>query len=395
MIGFLKKLLNLFRRYFEFLFLSKKQWVLPKKNQLLFFDRIGYEVFEADLARYQPTVLDVRGEVLNIPIFILSLLKGSWKNYTETFIQYVHPKLIITFIDNNPKFYELKSKLPWVTTMFVQNGFRGEIGDIFGYLQKKESYFVDYMVTFGSDIGKKYAQYIKGTAFPIGSFKNNKTSVRNTNVSKKKLLFISQFITPSSNLSEPFFSEQDGSKYYWDQFYEAEYILLPFLKGYCLRNDLSLRVCGRSKKENQEEVLFYKSFFDGIDWSMTSNENTSYEVIDSYELIVFVDSTLGYEALARGKKAAAFPVRCKSLQNDSYRFGWPGNFSETGSYWTNSMDTSHFGKVLDYLRTVSDEDWKAELTKSNFSNLMQFDPGNSKFIKLVDQILSESSTTKL
>ncbi len=386
------KIQNISRRIFSLIFLSKKEWRFPAKADLVFYDSVGYGVFEDYLSRYNPVILYVRGEVLNIPILLLSLWKGSIRKYAEVFVLYTRPKLIVTFIDNNPLFYELKSKVPDIVTMFVQNGFRGEIGDIFGYLQPKESYSVDYMLTFGNDIGKKYSEYIKGNYLPIGSFKNNKTIKKSIESRNDCLLFISQYIAPSNNQSEPFFKEQDGSVYHWDQFYEAELLLLPFLKEYCLKNHLSLKVCGRSKKEDQDEINFYRTYFDGLNWSMTSNEAISYEIIDSNDLIVFVDSTLGYEALARGKKAAAFSARCKSLRNNSYRFGWPGDFPEDGSYWTNRMDTSVFEEVLDYLRGVSEEAWRMELERSGFSNLMEFDSGNTKFMQLVDQILEGSSS---
>ncbi|EKT85646.1 LA_1612 family putative O-antigen biosynthesis protein, partial [Leptospira santarosai] len=160
---------------------SKKKWRFPKKGILLFYDSVGYDAFESYISCYNPVVLHVRGEILNIPIFLLSVLKGSigWQGYINTFIHYVSPRLILTFIDNNPKFYKLKELHPNAITMFVQNGFRGEIGDVFGYLNRKENYNVDYMLTFGSDIGEKYSQYVKGKFVPIGSFKNNIISKKN------------------------------------------------------------------------------------------------------------------------------------------------------------------------------------------------------------------------
>ncbi|AVV48775.1 LA_1612 family putative O-antigen biosynthesis protein [Leptospira santarosai] len=371
---------------------SKKKWRFPKKGILLFYDSVGYDAFESYISCYNPVVLHVRGEILNIPIFLLSVLKGSigWQGYINTFIHYVSPRLILTFIDNNPKFYKLKELHPNAITMFVQNGFRGEIGDVFGYLNRKENYNVDYMLTFGSDIGEKYSQYIKGKFVPIGSFKNNIISKKNKKSLKNDVIvFISQYISPPKKNGEPFFLEPNGSKYYWEQFYEAEYLLLPFLKEYCFNKNLSIRICGRSKTYDASEFNFYKSFFEGLDWSMATYDTptSSYELIDSANLIVFIDSTLGYEALARGIKTAAFPIRCRSLKNESYKFGWPGYFSDHGPFWTNDQDSEIFKKILDHLTEISSEDWKRELHQSGFFRIMNFDPENLKFIDLLRKIL--------
>ena len=57
-------------------------------------------------------VLSVRGEVINLRIFLLSILKFKFKwkfsQYLVFFIEKVNPDIIITFIDNNPEFYKLK-----------------------------------------------------------------------------------------------------------------------------------------------------------------------------------------------------------------------------------------------------------------------------------------------
>ena len=58
-----------------------------------------------------------RYEEVSIPIFFLSLLiyifdsiriKNIYFNYLKTFILISNPNLIITFIDNDTKFYKLK-----------------------------------------------------------------------------------------------------------------------------------------------------------------------------------------------------------------------------------------------------------------------------------------------
>ncbi|PJZ43112.1 hypothetical protein CH370_01390 [Leptospira kmetyi] len=392
------KIVNKIRNQFLFFFKSEKEWTFPKKSDLVFYDFVGYEAFESYIQVYNPTILYIRGEKLNVPIFLAAFFKGNigLQGYINEFIRSVKPKLVLTYIDNNPKFYELKKSHPDIITMFVQNGFRGEIGDVFGYLTPQENYNVDYMLTLGVDIGEKYSGYIRGKSVSIGSFKNNKVPKKKSNpVSKiNSILFISQYIKRPENEKEPFYVEANGSVYYWEQFYETELILLPFLKRYCLEKNLSIKVCGRTKKNDPDEFNFYKNYFDGLDWAMTSHESllSSYELIDSAPVTVFVDSTLGYEALARGKKSAAFTSRCRSLKNDSYRFGWPGKLRDNGPFWTNDLDVKAFKRVLDHTIETSEELWQVELKESGFARVVDFDPNNSRFRDLLDQILVKTNS---
>ena len=46
---------------------------------------------------------------------------------------------------------------------------------------------------------------------------------------------------------------------------------------------------------------------------------------------------------------------------------------------------------MDYLNTVSDEDW--EQTRQEYvSEIMEFDPGNTRFVALLDQLLPKSES---
>ena len=53
------------------------------------------------------------------------------------------------------------------------------------------------------------------------------------------------------------------------------------------------------------EISFYKSFLNNKLKSV--KEKNSYNLLDKYENILSIDSTLGYEALVRNKKVFFFP----------------------------------------------------------------------------------------
>ena len=114
------------------------------------------------LTKYKVATIATRGESINVACLLLAAVTLKfWKGkplraYTEKFIQAVSPKLVITFIDNNIWFYCISKRFPDVKTIFIQNGFRSVVNDVFGgRLVKSENYHVDHMLVFSAQIGLK------------------------------------------------------------------------------------------------------------------------------------------------------------------------------------------------------------------------------------------------
>ena len=113
----------------NFIIKSKKTLYPPKKNEILIFDKVGanslYEIFE-DLLISRTSIMSIRGEELNLYVLLITLfkLKFNRKHYIYSYIKIVNPKILITYIDNNPLFYELKTSNDEFKTIFFQNGWR-------------------------------------------------------------------------------------------------------------------------------------------------------------------------------------------------------------------------------------------------------------------------------
>ena len=114
---------------------------------------------------------------------------------------------------------------------------------------------------------------------------------------------------------------------------------------------------------------------------------TSYQAVDSAEVVVSIDSTLGYESIARGRKTAIFPIRGTLLEISGRDYGWPGDFPDEGPFWTNKPDPDIFIRILDYLFKVSDEQWKKDVDSTNFSSQMEYDSGNTIFKSILEKEL--------
>ena len=373
---------------------APKEWTLPKKSEVLIFDTLSLEPLAPYLIKYRVVTMAVRGEVINVPCFLRSALTLKfWKGnllsaYTEKFIEVVSPRLIITFVDNNESFYNISKRFPDIKTMFIQNGVRGEPGDVFERLVKSENYYVDHMLVFGVVIGKKYKSYIGGSTLAIGSLKNNTVKI-NDIVSDGSILFISQYREKPKN-NAPFAHLANGEPFCHDQFYLAEVIALRFLSSWCVENKKSLKIAGASAEKTGPEIDFFKAILSGCEWEYLPqiDQYNSYKLVDAAEIVVFIESTLGYESIVRGKKTAAFSFRGSSILNPKalYPFGWPLELPNNGPFWTNHQDEVHFQRIMNYLNTVSDEDW--EQTRQKYvSELIEFNPDNTRLVTLLDQLL--------
>ena len=369
---------------------AKKIWGKPGKAKVLIYDRAGSELLLTYLDPKNVKILDRRGESLNLYVLFKCFLnwKLSWTNYILQYLTWVKPSVALTFVDNDPLFYLLKSHQKDLRTVFVQNGLRYKKLNMFGgsktLINVSNEFKVDYMLVFGDSMGREYAKYIAGNTLPIGSFKNN-TYQTKTEKLQKSVVFISQYRPAPRPESRPMII--DNQRVTWKQFYSAEEFLLPLLQKYCLQNQLELKICMMSSDETKHERDYFRSLLGNETFELLKKLNpySSYEYVAAAGVVVFVSSTLGFEALARGKKTAAFALRGKALKLVARKFGWPADLSDNGPFWTNDTDEREVERVMDYITTVNDEEW--ERTWQRYApELMEYDPGNTRFLKLMHEI---------
>lgn len=377
-------------------FFLKARWVFkrPPRASVLVFDREGLEFLQLFLCKMNYTVLDIRGESINIFIlvraFFITLLKGKQSfedTYKEVFIEYVQPKVVLTFIDNNYSFYRLGGQKKTYVKLFIQNGWRGEVGDIFMLFRQsvdRNNNFVDYMFVFNKFIGDEYAKYVSGKIIASGSLKNNRVSIK-PRVLSRTILFISQF-NCGYQIKNVVDRTPEGKAIYWDDMYTPEALFLPWLAKFAKDNNFNLQIALRTVVPSEEKEYFL-SLIDTENIVFLPREGgfSSYHYIDAAQYIVAIDSTLGYEALARGHRVAMFTMRGATLQSSACNFGWPADIKSCGPFWSSMLDESEFQRVMEYITMVSDEEWQKTLER--YSKLvMEYDPGNTKFLSLMQQL---------
>jgi surface carbohydrate biosynthesis protein len=299
----------------------------------------------------------------------------------------------LTFIDNDLNFYKLKKKNTNFKTIAIQNGQRAAIVDIFTQKNFKEKrinnieYTADYILCFGKSIGNLYSQLIKAEIIPIGSFINNFISFAQE-IDSNKILFISQFRL-IENQEKVMYFDNENNPVLFDDFYKAESLILPYLSFFCEKNDYILQICGcKMGAEQKQEKAFYDERLKNSSWEYLprNGKRSSYEHIGRANIIINIDSTLGYEALAQGKKVAFFSIRGSLMNEPSLNFNWPDNENEMYKAFSTNLASDHeYDRILNNLINISESDWENIVLQSRES-IMAYDPGNTKFIDLMKKL---------
>ena len=364
MIRFLKKIKKI----------KKISIFLPKKKNFLILDKPGASLIVKLLKKNSYEILDLRSE-LNVTVLLLSLLdfkkKKLGQKYIDQYIKIVKPKIVVSFIDNNIYFFEIEKNNKF-KKIIIQNGtgltrIAGKI------LQNKKKYNIDYFFVFSKSYSNFYSKFITGKTYIHGSLKNNFIPINNSKDLDHDILFISQFRDKKT-----FFHE----KYSWDEYYKAEKQLISLLNKYCFEHNKKLTIAGFYKKNIFNENKFYEDIISDeknkckFSFLPRSNEEQTYKLIDTSNLIINIDSAIGYEALARENKLLFFQLRSHFLDDPLLKFGWPKIYPDEGEFWFNNFNIPIMNKKIDFMLNLSKNDWK-KIKNQYIPDLMYYDKNNS------------------
>ena len=372
--------------------LFKLKWRLtpPKSSKVLLYFKTGADVIAPYFKPSEFQILDLRESEVNLWVAFKCLINRdlSAQNYARQFIKKVQPKLVLTFIDNFPPFYSLKQDFPEIKTLLIQNGYRTEKNDLFNLLDfkyREQKNVVDELFVFGNAVAKKYSQYIDGRVTTHGSLKNNLFPVIQT--SETSIAYISTY-RPSISKSFVLRESEAESPITYGEVIARRKAAILWLANYCAEKNRLLKIIGKDENSAAEED-YYKDLLREFKFEFvgkTSSE-TSYEAIDKSEIVVFTSSTLGYESLARGKKTAAIMLDAQLIKADALKFGWPADLADEGKFWTHQLSQQRIYEIMDYLSNTTDDEWNETRLKA-IKDVIEFDPGNSKFVSVIDSILA-------
>jgi len=351
--------------------LIKINFLPPKKKKILIFDRnFDSGSFFKLFNKKECSILDVRYESINIFILLLVFFKSFFKDikkkYLIEYIKFVSPKIVVTFIDNNFFFYELKNFYTLPIYIAFQNGRRGKEFYFLLKKKKKKNLCADYIFVLGDLYKRKLLSYIKSKIISIGSLKNNFFVKKQKKLKIKSIVFISQL--KFKNIAS---FKNDISR--------VELPLLIFLSNYCLKKKIKLFFFPNQNFENYKEISCIKKLIEENAVILKRKKNIIKQ-LEKYNLFICQDSTLGYELLARKKRVIFFPSIDRS---EKYKYGYPEKLKNEGFFWYNYYDEKIFFKIICNVVKINEIKWKKKIKNFNFFN---FDKNNSKVKSILKNV---------
>jgi surface carbohydrate biosynthesis protein len=378
---------------------SKLSLAPPRRKAVVQVHQDGYDL----LVRYIDPKKVFVADLASINIWILLrcvfLRRLSMIGYIRTVIERMQPQLVITFIDNDPSFYTLKPLIPGPSYIAVQNGLRNNYSYTFkgGFVDRlltigaSTHLSADLICTFGEGSSKFFQRYISAKTLVTGNLRNNDIEVILPSHLDFDIVLMSQHAPFDLDLSHETMYLYDSSTPITD-FYQVDFQVAQYLAQYCKDRSLKFAVSGKRGPDDTFESQFFAKAIGGLPYTFLPrlDQTSSYENAYRAKLVVVVDSTIGYELLARGKKVAFFSARkMKSPreqdQNRDTCFGYPSEYPNSGPFWTNQPDANEYTRILNDLFACSEADWSLR-HKQYTEDLMALRPGSPEFIDVLKAI---------
>ena len=368
----------------DILLKSQFTYKKPKLNPIAIFGGRGdaATIFFDYVDKSKTTVLNLVTDEISLYIVWLCIIKN--KSYYQEYVDYLNPQILLTFYDNSTAFLFIKAPRE-CCKISVQNGARSELHDLFSSFTtiKKNILSNDYIFVFNDAVAKEYNKFIPCQSYSIGSFRSNRIKV--LNIEKElDILYVSTYrewySIPNQDIVE-------GVT--WGEYIKNELIFIRWLFRYASKNNIKLNIIGSSAVHSVKEYDFYQELSNGtmVNFIPKVKNRDTYKIIDSAKMIVSIDSTLGYEALARGLRVAMVAgIRGNKYPLNSRRFGGPKIYPDTGNFWEVSLDKNKWNRVLDYTYTSSEETWGDNFPLIN--DVMKYNDQNKKFSDVIDKVLT-------
>ena len=376
----------------------------PSKCDVVIFDSFAIQGITPLLANHSYSIFENRRSIIHVWALahMLLRLRFSWLAYCVSYLRLCNPRVVITGIDSNPLFYKLKHELPDTRFIAVQNGLRGtgsprKGGDFWSALSAfgTQKPFVDVVATFGAEHSRQYSRHITCEAVAIGSSRSNSILVRRASTANQilQIAFISNFSGVPYEDVFPDGTAPATSMYLGEEpipasrYFAIDARIAASVSRVCQQNNWDFNIVGRRDRSFPHERIFFADACAGSKFNFLEkqSETWSYEYLDGVDLIVTIDSTLGYEMVARGAKVLFVSARASQFESEhgaQFSFGFPGQYSDNGAFWTTSLEQADIEQLMHSILALDDDVWKV---RSGFvtRELMCHDPNNERLRSLL------------
>ena len=366
----------------NFFIKNKYYFDLPTSKRFVLINSAGNKILNQVLGE-KLYIIDLNRS-LNIKIilkvFFKCWIKKNLDPYIEEYLEHLKPKAVFCYAHNYMQFYRI-NKNKNIKYIAIQNGKNHGV-NLFSIFNKKKlgkNFKCDLFFCHGEYDKKICEKLIKAKYVKIGSFLNNSIKKQKKKY-KKTICYLSTYRNLKNQSYSSFHSM--GREMNFNDWYKIDKIILNFLTKYCKEKNFKLKILGATNpfgKLNYNEDVFYRNNINLKNWSYYPKKNFKINYIntDENEITCFIDSSLGYEAMARKNKVAIFAVRGDYLKIPN--FGFHSNFlPKKGLFWTSVFDQKKFRQILDSLIKIKKIKWKEELKKYD-ETIIKFDQGNKIF----------------
>lgn len=366
----INKIISVYQKLYKI----KLRFDFPIPKKIILFDESHSSIFK-EIIKKDFCILKTRDQKeVYFWIYLKQIIffDFTFLTYCKNYIRYVSPKVLITFIDTNKQFYELKNSFSNINFISVQNGCRVEKNTMFynKLFTKTKKLKCDHIFVFNKYYIKEYQKIINSEYHVLGNFKNNIAKINKKKINND-FLFISQF-SNSNKINR-----------------KIEIKLVNFFKLYFDKSDKKLNILLRnihSAKDKKDEIEFYNKILKSkCIFPKTNNWKKSYKILDKFENIIFMYSTLGFEAIARKKKVAIFsPIKDF---NGKLNFAWPAPFQRKYDFFSaKDLTYNEIKRVLDNIKNCSQINWEKEYY-SVIKDQLYMDKNNIKLKKIISKLI--------
>ena len=398
--------MKLFIKFIKIIHKLNFVFKLPDQKKILIFDDVSFTDLKFVLKDFDFYLLKIRYEsveelIINPKIIFKSLIYyfklktiNIWTAYLTALIEYVSPKVIITWSDNSLKFFEIAKILNDKINFFaIQNGARYDLNRYL-YLFKRaftrfnKEFFLPNFFCFGKyeiDDFKKKKIEVKNF-IPVGSLRlANYIFDKKINVLKKKDILYDILIVSDgfNDNAEGIFGTKDEAKGEIKRM--AQFV--KFIIKYSLENKkkiiFSLKRLNTSQKNLENEINFYKNNLNESEFSFFLKNSTinfkksrynTYDLMLKSNITVSAYSTVIRENLSIGGKG----VSVNFMQSQIFDFPMEGICKIT------NCDYPTLERKLNKIFSMTDKEFTNNLIDKNY--LMKFDIKNSTINQIRQEI---------
>ena len=360
-------------------FIRKFSFKNPAVNEILIFDKEGSEIIiRMILPDYQLTILHARHEIYYLTSQILLLMIKNinkidvsylrknkihkmkrifgelYKIYLLSCIEYIGPKVVLTYIDNS-YFFQFSSRNYKKAKFFaIQNGVRNKYSVTKylpeyphpGHVVSMPNFFC-----FGENEKNLYEKHghVIDNYIPCGSARGSYFISNLAPIEEKIIYDICLVSEWETTLFE-------------DKMYEpitnSILIMHDYLKKYITENKISLCIATRSNTKKEKEYFenYFSSNIEMTDFNF--NKMSTYHAMNKSRVVINFYSTAALEALGWGKKI----LFCNFSEDPVYDLPYDG------MWCINEKNYEKFKSKLNSLREIDEAFYRQSIRK--FSKYM-------------------------